>query len=47
MVDFRALTIVAACGFALASIYLVRAPALRASARAHAEARTARPPAPP
>jgi hypothetical protein len=30
MVDFRALTIVAACGFALSSIYLVRAPALRA-----------------
>jgi MFS family permease len=38
MVDFRALTIVAAAGFALSSIYLVRAPVLRASARAHAQA---------
>jgi len=41
MIDYRALTVVAAGGFALSSIYLVHAPVLRASARAHAEARSA------
>lgn len=46
MVDYRALTIVAAGGFALASIYLTRAPALRASARAHAQVRIAAAPPP-
>jgi len=46
MVDFRALTIIAACGFALSSIYLTRAPVLRASARAHAQARLATTPPP-
>jgi MFS family permease len=46
MVDYRALTIVAAAGFALSSIYLARAPVLRASAHAHAQARIAAAPPP-
>jgi hypothetical protein len=46
MVDYRALTIVAAAGFAVASVYLMRAPVLRASARAHAQARVAVAPPP-
>jgi hypothetical protein len=46
MVDYRALTVVAAAGFALASVYLVRAPVLRASAHAHALARVAAAPPP-
>ena len=47
MLDYRALTIVAAGGFALSSIYLMRAPVLRASARAHTQARVATTPPPP
>jgi hypothetical protein len=39
MVDFRTLTLAAAAGLALAAAYLMRAPALRASALAHARAR--------
>ena len=43
MVDFRVLTLVAACGFALAASYLARAPVLREAARLAAAADTPTP----
>jgi MFS family permease len=41
MVDYRALSAVAAVGFVIASVYLTRAPVLRESAHSHQRARAA------